>query len=785
MARIDLRRAMLGLLCATIPPVAHADGPPAVATEAAAPVAVAEPAIRRPGDVPPEELWRDFLAHADFDAAIAAYDVIVAVAADPPAVDAGRCREQRVNIDRALATVPVGLGLWFASYQCAEATGDAARAERDLAAFGALSAHAIRTVQVYGLADAPVRIVHEYDAWAIADASGDEVLFAAYEPQSAARHLPLRLSLWDAEAGRERGFVFDYVDTWMQLQRDQPLTEFPAYRTGTSRSILDEAKAGSGTAAALGKEVLDAMESGGPAQVVDALEGLVKDGNPVAGGVLAQMCLLPPDSPCAERAFDALLPQAEKGGAAPTALLAVALTLGSGVRKDEKAAGLLLDRADRRLGRGMGTAWAVALVASARKFDAVPRFLARRLDRVAADGDDIVKMLAVVTRWLRDPDGPLPDDDTEVLRQAAASGSGALMSVYGGALIARGESEGFRWLERAAEAGHARSQVAMARLYEKGDHGFPRDREAALRWRALAAHGGDAESALRVGFARLEDGDRARAQGWFESANVFGSAEGAVQWARLAAAGGEGIHGDPATAVAVLREVLAGAPHVGARRELAMLLLDGAPGVEVDRAEAGALLRANVEAKDATSMRLLAGALFEGDVEPAPGEDGVKLLQAAAADDLASKDVLALMHYAGRRVARDPVLALRLLREAADGGYLMSLNNLAWIQCVSTDPAVHAPPDGLAQARKLAAREQLPSAFLDTIAACHAANGDFLSAVEWQDKAIDAVTAAGADERVIAAYRERRALFVRGEVVRESPTGDAADARAEAPPAAG
>jgi ATP-dependent Clp protease ATP-binding subunit ClpA len=96
-------------------------------------------------------------------------------------------------------------------------------------------------------------------------------------------------------------------------------------------------------------------------------------------------------------------------------------------------------------------------------------------------------------------------------------------------------------------------------------------------------------------------------------------------------------------------------------------------------------------------------------------------------------------------------------------------NNLAWIQCTSTDAAFHDPARGLADALPAARLPDAPIELVDTLAACHAANADFAKAVTAQRDAIAKLRALGATAEQVAPFELRLASYERGEVVREAP----------------
>jgi len=100
--------------------------------------------------------------------------------------------------------------------------------------------------------------------------------------------------------------------------------------------------------------------------------------------------------------------------------------------------------------------------------------------------------------------------------------------------------EAARWYRKAADAGHAEAQFALARAYALG-RGVPQDKNQALLWLTRAAENGFDQAILDL--ARLyEEGrgvekDQVRATGLIERAARAGSAEAQYLYAERLAAG--------------------------------------------------------------------------------------------------------------------------------------------------------------------------------------------------------------------------------------------------------
>lgn len=115
---------------------------------------------------------------------------------------------------------------------------------------------------------------------------------------------------------------------------------------------------------------------------------------------------------------------------------------------------------------------------------------------------------------------------------------------------------------------------------------------------------------------------------------------------------------------------------------------------------------------------------------------------------------------------------MRLMPKSPSG-----YNGVAWIR--ATAPEIQLRDGGLAvkyatKAAELTAWKD--GGVLDTLAAAAAENGDFASAIKWEDLAIEHVP----DEDANAIYRRRLDLYKAGQPYREDPR--AARATSEAPP---
>ena len=217
------------------------------------------------------------------------------------------CRRQAAALDDALRTAPVSLALWYASYRCAEAGGDAAQADHDLQAFHALVKHAFDTAA--GQRPHALRVLAERDVDAFVRASGQTLLFAFYDPgRGDPRRLPLVLSLWDDETQNERLLGFDFFDSLMHLNRNQRFAEFPLFRRGVPKLLENMASRPDRPRSPAGRLQQARCSRTDAAARIDALKTAAAQGNYGAALALGGACFNAPALACAGDAVDAPLP---------------------------------------------------------------------------------------------------------------------------------------------------------------------------------------------------------------------------------------------------------------------------------------------------------------------------------------------------------------------------------------------------------------------------------------------------------------------------------------------
>lgn len=190
-----------------------------------------------------------------------------------------------------------------------------------------------------------------------------------------------------------------------------------------------------------------------------------------------------------------------------------------------------------------------------------------------------------------------------------------------------------------------------------------------------------------------------------------------------------------------------------------------------------------------TEMRLMLGAVLEAQGKPEQAErEWLRVLETAPAS---LEAYLTLTDsYLDQRRYQD---AIRLLeRGLKQAGEALELRNaLAWLLATVPDASLRQPKRALTLAQELC--EQAGSdniAFLDTLAAAQAANGQFDEAVATQQRVVELARAAGTDDRTLNAYRQRLALYrarrpyVLGTAASATPASAPATSPASAPASA-
>jgi hypothetical protein len=307
--------------------------------------------------------------------------------------------------------------------------------------------------------------------------------------------------------------------------------------------------------------------------------------------------------------------------------------------------------------------------------------------------------------------------------------------------------------QRAAALGHADSAFrlwALARA-EPAESGITRAPRDLLRDAAFAGN----VNAMQL-LAADSDGkytaSEAERQQWLKSAAVFGSTGASVKLAESMLDDSDA--GQQQSGREMLDQ-LADAGSPTARTSIAVRALEAARTPQ-EKQQAIERLEALGDEGVAPALHEL-GERYEWgngvavDLERAAGyyERGAKL------DYPQSLDFYAYALKNGRGVRANEAKAEKFWTRAAQQGYSVAINNLAWLLCTTASKSVRDPLRGSELARRLVKGGDADSSELDTAAACAAADARFDEAVAFQQQAIDALGSSYSEE----SSAERRALM--------------------------
>ena len=707
--------------------------------------------------------WRELFEKTDGADLNASFAVLGKIDTGNGQVDSAACAQNAQAITDALAVNTVGLALWYSAYQCALALQQPELAEQRLAVFAALSRYAVASRHLGGVVDTPIHVLSELDVWAFAHASGQQVLYAYYDAPGIGRELPITLALWDANNKRERILRFDYLDARARLWKDREFAELPAFRFGVAKGFISTFAKNQGSVAAAAQELQNATAGNDPAKRIAALENQGRDGNFAAVIGHAYLCLLPPNTKCAEASVDLLLPWAEKSYAMALVMLAVAYDQGRGVRRNDDNAQKLLKKADERLGEGRGSILFASFAAFADpQHKRVHPLVRKTLEDLAARGVPNAEWM-LATFDLEQDHNDLSSTRLAQLRHAATAELSDAQQNLGLYLVKHAQrEEGLRWIQKAAAAGERGAQIYLAKAYEDGD-GVDKDAARARVWYAEAGLSGDVSAMLWMAryYADQPPSKKTRTmqEGWLESAMYKDNVQASLALARLyeQEEGADG-SGKVKWAADIYRRLDRAHDSADARRRLAGLLVFS-DKIDHDLETAQRLLQGDADRGDVKSQIVL------GDMQARRvwGDDqkqsGIDLLKKLGNDGSAEAlDALGTILFYGRAPQRRE--ALLLWQRAVDKDYPVATNNLAWALCTSADPELLDGKRGLELARKIGASDDAPFGFRDTLAACYARNGDYANAELVEKAALARVEAQPTpSERALERAKARIALY--------------------------
>lgn len=724
---------------------------PAQAVDTPSPPADSEAPV--PGEVPVEALWTTYEAEADFDVLNAQIELANRFEADPDdAAVATRCVADAAELNRLLRRYPISLRLWSLELTCASHANDAAREDRAHGALQALVEHDLARGRWPGSQFRPIRVVTEQDIWTWIELSGLEVITAFYPVPHAAGVLPLRAELWSEEDQRETIWYFDFLSGMARSASGSDAAAYAVARVAAIHALREEPSESGDAFLDDHNRAVDANRRND----IAALVAMAED-NVAAQRLLADRCLLFRGSDCAEAAVDALLPLAESGSAVNLLYLAYAYQYGLGVEHDAAAAATLFERARKRLGEAATHKLFLQMLVSGNRQP--PSYLRNSVEEQAKAGDidAYIDSLSLQTELK-----VLPADDEARVREIASQGHPQAELLLALATEVRDPEGSLAAMRRSADAGNLiAARMLIAR--QNRDGAADLTAQMALYESVLSR---EIHPPLLAEYIDLlkNRGEHRRALEWLQVRAMLGFPDALLELSEAIIDGAPGFEADLPQAQRILNAVIAESTDdtlkARARQRLGELLLAGGDGVEADLPAAVALFRQNTT--DPESILYLAVLLVRHPELAQPGEDGAALLRTRAeSNDAEAQYELALLLLGNQIPGAERRESLDWL-ERAQASSEDALNLLSWILCTHHDPGLRDPPRAVPFAADLRKVADGRPAFLDTVAACHAANGQFDQAVSLQQAALDALAPTASEEarlelgNRLRAYREQQ-----------------------------
>jgi TPR repeat protein len=614
---------------------------------------------------------------------------------------------------------------------CAEATGDGEAAERSLQSLSSLSRFALApgTDPVWS---PPIRVLRPEDIYALLGARGLQPIYDYYAELRPNRRFPIVVVSWDDEAKIERHLAFDFIDAWYTIDRKNEFHGFPHLRNLLAESWVDGQAERKVVVGVDLKAVAAAAQSATPETKVANLRPGAEAGGVQSLKTWMLVCLTSPSATCADGLVDALLPLAEQRHAMAMTYLALAYAEGIGIARDPAAAEGLLKAANERWPNSAMIEYVVML--SYRNGGTLPDSWKGRLADMAEQGNRSAFALPLFQAVAAQGRPEFSREQIDRLSQPALNAEGTGYRLLATYHSKREEPEAAaEWTKRAALAGDAQSHAdyGFALLGE----GVASNRESADSMLKEAAHGGDARAMRYMSLRSGRAGKWHDAEIWLYPAVLAGNLDATLDLAGIGEWQLPGASTTREQAIEIYRE-LADNDTAEARRRLAQMAVDGR-GLPKDTKQAEAWLLKDAERGDQVSAVLLGGGYLRGEFGEADEIRGAKWMeQALAAGEKSVFVDYGSWFYYYKDSAEARTRAIELWRKGDEAGVQIATNNLAWAWCTSRHADVLDPKRGHELARKLAADPDLPAGFLDTVAACHAAVGDFKSAVDVQSDAI-------------------------------------------------
>lgn len=709
-----------------------------------------------------DAMWRDFLAHGTVANVYDGYDVLDAIGYDLDQVDADACRKQAAALADGLRKAPVSIALRHAALLCARATGDRKSEAEQSELLDALSADALTRASDVDVAP-PIRVIGLQDAYTLLHLADLTLLYSYFDSVYPQRYFPIVLVGWDEPRKVERHLRFDIVDVIDAISRDDEASGFPYERAQLAEGLLRGMQKSDQLAAIDVVAVRDSFVKDGDAARIEALRPAAERGGVEASTTWMALCDLRPREGCGDGLVDALLPQAEKRQAMSMVLLAYAYAQGIGIARDEDAAMTLLQAADKRLPRGAGSETFANLWLAFHRGEPPPPVKAAIDAARAAGNRNIDRDLA--RRTVANEDKPELDAGTlALLAQPAQNGMGVGEAVLADYYRKRGDAAtAMEWDRKAAAHGNADAQARMgyALLYGQG---IARDKDAGVAMFRDGAAGGSVRAMRAMALLSEGEGRWQDASNWLMAGVSRNDIDAIMSMAWLVEYGHAPPGVDAESAVHVYEGF--GDPKrldlAEARRRLADMALDGR-GMKKDPKRARELLLHDAEKGDHDSEARLGVALLKGEFGTPDEAEGRKWMERAIeGGNLDAEDSYAGWLYS-RKTPEARKQAIELWEKAIALGNDGSVNNLAWYRCVSPDPAVHDAKAGLDAIEALAKRRELHPGWVDTEAACYAANGEYERAAQLQAGVIeDAKRVQPDNAEALRRFVERHDLYAAG-----------------------
>ena len=711
-------------LAAALPLAAVAkDGAPGANTAAPA-KAVVLPVIT---DADAE--WQRFYAQAEAEQTMAAYGVLGRMF-EGKGEPGENCGQYLPELDAAIAKVPVGIALWHAGENCARILKDPAMERRYADAVGKLASHALKRSGV-GIDSRPIAVITGDDTRAILDAMGLEVLYGYGEWKLHSPYLRITYALFDKDQGIERHLGFDYLDTYFRTSHAAESAGYPSYRYQLRANMIAAmAKVNDDATRDLG--IADGSRSEGGEKQLEMLRASAQQGGLVSSDFWWSICQRKAPE-CAEGLVDALLPYAEEGYSMYRIQVALAYATGAGVPRDMGAAMTLLDAAEKRW---PGNAYARFAEQMLDNGTEVPKEVVERLDRSARAGSR-----RAMTAWALAQAVALGDSTElppDVLARMRARGDKDIAAAHSLLAVHYRDKDPLaagEWLRRGAASGNADLLERHGRAQFYGRYG-KRDQAAGIETMRAAALAGDDYAMYWLGMVARQRKQWAEANHWYTSALDYDNEDALVALLEMYWKPHEGVSPPPAELLKRYQKIDAAKyDKADFRRSYARyLMLHAEPR---DPQKAKALLLVDAEKGDARAQFQLGLWFLQGRFGAKDPKQGMHWIDKAIAKENEVRDSWANYLYYFDRSTEARKRAFAIERELVAADEDGARNNLAWWLCTSDDAASRAPAEGLRIALEMGEVDDVEAPALDTVAACHAAVGDFARAEQVQRVVIE------------------------------------------------